>query len=94
MIRALGPRSPTELNVALLQTTGGVTNTLTRLEKAGLIVRERVGRDRRSVEVRLTAAPAGARPIARWLSSAPRCTTAAHGSRSVSASAPTRPSTT
>jgi DNA-binding MarR family transcriptional regulator len=39
-----------------MQTTGGVTNTLTRLEKAGLIVRERVGRDRRSVEVRLTAA--------------------------------------
>jgi DNA-binding MarR family transcriptional regulator len=45
MIRALGPRSPTELN------------TLTRLEAAGLIVRERVGKDRRSVEVRLT--PAG-----------------------------------
>src|SRR5688572_2205424 len=56
MIRALGPRSPTELNVALMQTTGGVTNTLTRLEKAGLIVRERVGKDRRSVEVRLTSA--------------------------------------
>lgn len=57
MIRALGPRSPTELNVALMQTSGGVTNTLTRLEAAGLIVRERVGKDRRSVEVRLT--PAG-----------------------------------
>jgi DNA-binding MarR family transcriptional regulator len=56
MIRALGPRSPTELNVALMQTSGGVTNTLTRLEKAGLIVRERIGKDRRSVEVRLTAA--------------------------------------
>jgi DNA-binding MarR family transcriptional regulator len=57
MIRALGPRSPTELNVALIQTSGGVTNTLTRLEKAGLITRERVGSDRRTVEVRLT--PAG-----------------------------------
>lgn len=56
MLRALGPRTPTELNVALMQTTGGVTNTLTRLEKAGLVTRERTGRDRRSVAVRLTSA--------------------------------------
>lgn len=65
MIRALGPRSPTELNVALMQTTGGVTNTLTRLEKAGLITRERIGKDRRSVEVRLT--PAGRREADRTM---------------------------
>jgi DNA-binding MarR family transcriptional regulator len=65
MVRALGSRSPTELNVALMQTTGGVTNTLTRLERAGLIVRERVGKDRRSVEVRLT--PAGRREADRTM---------------------------
>ena len=56
MIRALGPQSPTALNVALIQTTGGITNTLTRLEKAGLITRARAKGDRRGVNVKLTAA--------------------------------------
>lgn len=55
MIRTFGPQSPTQLNVALIQTSGGVTNTLTRLEKAGLITRVRPEGDRRAVEVRLTA---------------------------------------
>jgi DNA-binding MarR family transcriptional regulator len=55
MIRTFGPQSPTQLNVALIQTTGGVTNTLTRLEKAELITRVRPAGDRRAVEVRLTA---------------------------------------
>lgn len=55
MIHTFGPQSPTQLNVALVQTTGGVTNTLTRLEKAGLITRVRPAGDRRAVEVRITA---------------------------------------
>jgi DNA-binding MarR family transcriptional regulator len=56
MIRALGPKSPSELNVALIQSTGGITNTLTRLEKAGLVTRGRDSDDRRGVIVKLTAA--------------------------------------
>jgi DNA-binding MarR family transcriptional regulator len=55
MLRTFGPQSPTQLNVALIQTSGGVTNMLTRLEKAELITRVRPAGDRRAVEVRLTA---------------------------------------
>ena len=66
MLRALGPRTPTELNVALIQTSGGVTNTLTRLEKAGLVTRRRAGADRRSVQVSLT--PSGKKEADRTMS--------------------------
>ena len=56
MTRALGPRSPRELNITHMQTSGGLTKTLTRLEKEGLITREARARDRRSIEIRLTTA--------------------------------------
>lgn len=64
-LRAQGPSTPTELNRTLIQTSGGVTNTLARLERAGLILRRRVGQDRRSVRVTLT--PLGRREVDRTM---------------------------
>ncbi|MEV5478581.1 MarR family winged helix-turn-helix transcriptional regulator [Streptomyces sp. NPDC007148] len=48
---------PSDLKVRLLLTSGGVSNVLTRLGKAGLVERERDSSDGRSSWVRLT--PAG-----------------------------------
>lgn len=46
---------PTELFKSLMISSGGLTDRLARLEKAGLVRRPRVGADRRSVPVELTA---------------------------------------
>ncbi|MFE4668769.1 MarR family winged helix-turn-helix transcriptional regulator [Streptomyces sp. NPDC056716] len=49
---------PTDLKASLLLSSGGVTNILNRLEAAGLVEREKDGRDGRSSWVRLTKAGA------------------------------------
>ena len=55
VLRMNGARSPARLNDLLLLTPAGVTNTLDRLEKGGL-VRRRAGQDdRRSILIELTA---------------------------------------
>lgn len=56
-LRRSGPPyrlTPTEMYALLMISSGGLTHRLDRLEKAGLIRRERSPRDGRSVEVALT----------------------------------------
>ncbi len=56
-IRRAGPpyrMTPTELYSLLLISSGGLTHRLDRLEKSGLIRRERSAQDKRSFEVALT----------------------------------------
>ena len=48
--------SPTALNGAVVQSPGGVTKTLRRLEAAGLVARRPDPADRRALHVELTAA--------------------------------------
>ena len=55
LLRQFGPQRPVELNAILLQTSAGMTNTLTRLEKLGLVKRVRGKEDNRAVEIHLTA---------------------------------------
>lgn len=58
-LRVMGPPhvlSPTQLRQSVRQTPAGVTKTLGRLERAGLIVRSPASADRRSLLVELTAA--------------------------------------
>lgn len=55
MLHALGPMTPGALNVAQMQTSGGLAKTLVRLESAGFISRTVVPEDRRSVQIQLTA---------------------------------------
>lgn len=58
-LRRSGPPyrlTPTEMYSALMISSGGLTHRLDRLEKAGLIRREKSSRDGRSVEVALTEA--------------------------------------
>lgn len=57
ILYALGPQTPAALNTAQMQTSGGLTKTLVRLENSGLICRNPVPGDRRSFEAQLT--PAG-----------------------------------
>ncbi len=66
ILYALGPQTPGALNIAQMQTSGGLTKTLVRLEKAGLICRKPVIGDRRSFEAQLT--PAG-RKVAKGMMS-------------------------
>jgi len=47
--------SPRQLSVAMMITTGGTTGRLDRLERAGLVRRLPDGRDRRCLQVELTA---------------------------------------
>ncbi|TSD84855.1 MarR family transcriptional regulator [Mycobacterium sp. KBS0706] len=57
-LRRSGPPyrlTPTELYTALMMSSGGLTHRLDRLEKAGLIRREKSPQDGRSVLVGLTA---------------------------------------
>lgn len=54
MLYALGPLTPGELNIAQMQTSGGLAKTLARLESAGFISRQPVPEDRRSVRIQLT----------------------------------------
>lgn len=53
-LRGLDARSPTELSRSVAQTTAGMTKTLDRLERAGLVERRSHPSDRRRVEVVLT----------------------------------------
>lgn len=56
-LRRSGPPyrlTPTELYTSLMISSGGLTHRLVRLEKAGLILREKSSRDGRSVLVVLT----------------------------------------
>lgn len=56
-IRRAGPpyrMIPTELYSLLMISSGGLTHRLDRLEKAGLVKRERSAQDKRSFEVALT----------------------------------------
>jgi DNA-binding MarR family transcriptional regulator len=58
-LRRSGPPyrlTPTELYTTLMLSSGGLTHRLGRLEKAGLILREKSPRDGRSMLVVLTAA--------------------------------------
>lgn len=55
LLRQFGPQRPVELNAILLQTSAGMTNTLTRLEKLGFVRRVRSKEDNRAVEIHLTA---------------------------------------
>lgn len=55
LLRQFGPQRPVELNAILLQTSAGMTNTLTRLEKLGFVKRVRGKGDNRAVEIHLTA---------------------------------------
>lgn len=48
--------TPTEMYTTLMLSSGGLTHRLDRLERAGLIVRERSENDGRSILVRLTEA--------------------------------------
>lgn len=57
MLRSTGPCSPTDLARHVQQTTAGMTRTLDRLERAGLVKRRAHESDRRRVEVVVT--PAG-----------------------------------
>jgi DNA-binding MarR family transcriptional regulator len=54
IVRGIGPRSPSQLARSIRQTTAGMTKTLDRLERAGLIERRSHPSDRRSVEIVLT----------------------------------------
>jgi DNA-binding MarR family transcriptional regulator len=58
-LRRAGPPyrlTPTELYSTLMISSGGLTHRLARLEKAGLITREKSARDGRSLEVVLSEA--------------------------------------
>lgn len=55
LLRQFGPQRPVELNAILQQTSAGMTNTLTRLEKLGFVKRVRGKDDNRAVEIHLTA---------------------------------------
>ena len=55
LLRQFGPQRPVELNAILMQTSAGMTNTLTRLEKLGFVKRARGKNDNRAVEIHLTA---------------------------------------
>jgi DNA-binding MarR family transcriptional regulator len=58
-MRIVGPPhslSPTQLRQSVRQTPAGITKTLGRLERAGLIIRYLASGDRRSLLVELTAA--------------------------------------
>ncbi|EJT04881.1 MarR family transcriptional regulator [Rhizobium sp. CCGE 510] len=60
-LRRSGPPyrlTPTDMYSALMISSGGLTHRLDRLQKAGLIRRERSQRDGRSIEVALTEAGA------------------------------------
>lgn len=50
-LRGAGPRSPTQLAGSVRQTTAGMTKTLDRLARAGLVERRAHPSDRRRVEV-------------------------------------------
>lgn len=54
ILRGAGPRSPTQLARSVGQTTAGMTKTLDRLERSGLVDRRSHPSDRRRVEVALT----------------------------------------
>lgn len=54
MLYALGPLTPGALNIAQMQTSGGLAKTLARLEGAGFVSRAVVPEDRRSVQIQLT----------------------------------------
>jgi DNA-binding MarR family transcriptional regulator len=54
ILRGVAARSPTELARSVGQTTAGMTKTLDRLERGGLIERRSHASDRRRVEVVLT----------------------------------------
>jgi DNA-binding MarR family transcriptional regulator len=54
ILRGVGARSPTELARSVAQTTAGMTKTLDRLERGGLVERRSHASDRRRVEVVLT----------------------------------------
>jgi len=66
ILYALGPQTPGALNIAQMQTSGGLTKTLVRLENAGLIGRKPVPGDRRSFEAHLS--PAGRKVAKRMMS--------------------------
>jgi DNA-binding MarR family transcriptional regulator len=56
MLREVGPvLSPTRLQVLVIQSPGGLTKTLRRLEEGGLVRRRSDPGDRRSLLVELTA---------------------------------------
>ncbi|MDD3833381.1 MAG: MarR family transcriptional regulator [Oscillospiraceae bacterium] len=48
------PRTVSELAAAMMVTASTMTIAINRLEKKGLVIRERAGQDRRVVRVRLT----------------------------------------
>ncbi len=54
-LRMNGAQSPTRLNGLLMVTRAGVTNTVDRLEDAGLVRRRADGSDGRSIRIELTA---------------------------------------
>lgn len=54
-LRMNGAQSPTRLNGLLMLTRAGVTNTVDRLEQAGLVRRRADGEDGRSIRIQLTA---------------------------------------
>ncbi len=54
-LRMNGPQTPTHLNGLLMLTRAGMTNTVDRLESAGLVRRGADGADGRSIRIRLTA---------------------------------------
>ena len=58
-LRNMEPLTPTELGETVFQTSAGVTRTVDRLERAGLVTRSRTSEDRRSLFVALT--PSGAK---------------------------------
>jgi DNA-binding MarR family transcriptional regulator len=56
MLREVGPvLSPTRLQVLVIQSPGGLTKTLRRLESAGFVTRVADPHDRRALLVQLTA---------------------------------------
>ncbi len=54
-LRMNGAQSPTRLNGLLMLTRAGMTNTVDRLEGAGLVRRRADGADGRSIRIHLTA---------------------------------------
>ncbi len=54
-LRMNGAQSPTSLNGLLMLTRAGMTNTVDRLEGAGLVRRRADGADGRSIRIELTA---------------------------------------
>jgi len=54
-LRMNGAQSPTRLNGLLMLTRAGMTNTVDRLEGAGLVRRRADGADGRSIRIQLTA---------------------------------------